>query len=90
MIRVKLRCILGKPGTVIAYPTKEQLAWAKANPSIARIIRVDKTPAPKRALPEKPSVIPAVPLDVETEDKSRKRRKYEEVNNESTKHSTGF
>ena len=38
MIRILKRCTLGKPGRSISDPTHKQIAFAKRNPTIVRII----------------------------------------------------
>jgi hypothetical protein len=43
-IRILKLCKLGKPGRSILDPTKEEIAFAKANPTIARIYGEVKTP----------------------------------------------
>jgi len=38
MIRILKHCALGKPGRSISDPTHKQIAFAKRNPTIVRII----------------------------------------------------
>ena len=44
MIRCKIRCKLGRAGTVIKKPTKAEVAWAEDNPTCCVIIDVIPRP----------------------------------------------
>ena len=51
MIRILKHCALGKPGRSISDPTHKQIAFAKRNPTIVRII-YDRANVPGPAIIE--------------------------------------
>ena len=58
LIRILKRCELGKPGRSIFNPTNRQLAFAKRNPSIARLVYPQEDGGASRLGSPEPSYIP--------------------------------
>ena len=62
MIRILKHCALGKPGRSISDPTRKQIAFAKRNPTIVRII-YDRANVPELVEPLTEDEMPVKMVD---------------------------